>query len=149
MVKLLFLIYFSLIQAFGLLGVVTGAEEISFLSSEMVLCYTQEPVHGQEDASRSHHHARGHSDDHSAVSVPKQLQESDLSQGSQEPFIHCSPITVDSINSELSIPSELPKSVNVQHNFGIRTRLTQENQLSSNRDLQPSTPPPQNLGALT
>lgn len=143
MFRWLFIFYFFLIHAAGLLSAVLASEKIDLVSSGKLLCYTQSRAQRAETVDSHQHdpgesHSHGHS--HSADATHHHAE----SPSSDIPYIHCD-VSAYSPTSHLSIPFEVPGAHLTSEKVGPQFGLFVEETRLCFRNEPPSTPPPKSF----
>ena len=142
MIHWCFLVYFTVLQATGLLLTVLSSEQVFFLGSGLIFCATSTENSSSRNpnlqASRTgalQHDSRSHAhgerpDNHHTVS------HSDI------PFIHCEPIPAYVLGEYLSLPFELPGALLLPQTIQPEIDLLIDKPKLSSRNEGPSPPPP-------
>ncbi len=136
-----FIVYFTLIQAAGLLSAVLASGEVTLSFSGQLLCYVK-----TEDGSTETSITRsdGHSHKHSSSDGVDHHQ-AETSSDPNIPLLHCNPLPAFSFAVHLSVPVVVPESQTISDQVGTDVGLFQENIATSFRNEAPPTPPPRDL----
>ena len=141
MFRWLFIFYFALIHATGLLSAVLASEEVDFVSSGELLCYTQSQGQRAETVV-FHQHSPGEFHSHGNSQSADAAHHHAESPSSDIPYIHCD-VSAYSPTEYLSIPFEVPRAQLTSGKVGPQSGLFVGETKLCSRNEPPSTLPPQ------